>query len=448
MKFSVQTSRVVVLLICLIPAATMKASFGQDRSLERLSLVEDWTSRQLVFSGARSSVQARKMAVDVRYEQQWLRRSRPAFTGQDSVQALAKGLRENEANALYERNAKKPAKGGKTKPPKPPKPPVNPPSDFKADWATSLGVGGTTGLGVFPAKYNFDVNEPPNCATDFAAFNTSLAGIDGKPSIVAFNQLYSAQGSAGGYCNQDGPSVMWSYITGPGSVVTSPILSLDGSMIMYVQTAAGGAVLHILKWKAGEGTLAAPVAPTQTVSTLASCVNGNSCDVQIAINGNPTISNSAPFYDYQNDALYVGDDAGKLHKFTPVLEGTLTEVTTSGWPITVNSGVMLSSPVYDGFNSGNVYVGDANGRLSFASRSCAKPSAPWAPACRDQCRASEVRFRRLEERSSIRPRLMSRPVRSSCSTGRMRTRAASISSTPRLAHKSRHRSATPASALP
>jgi hypothetical protein len=370
------TVRAVCLVLCLIPVATMKASPGQDRSFERLGVVEDWTTRQVIFSSANSGVRAGRMNADARYQQQWLRRSRPAFTGQDSLQALVRGVRDVEAQSVAPK-ASKPAK-----PPKPPKPGTTPPSNFKQDWASSLGAGATNGVGTFPAKYNFDVNAPPSCTDDFAAFNTSLAGIDGKPSVVAFNQLYSAQGSAGGLCNHDGPLVTWSYITGPGSVVTSPILSLDGTKIMYVQTSAAGAVLHILKWKAGEGSLAAPVAPTQTVSTLQGCVSNDSCDAQIAISGNPTITNSSPFYDYQNDALYVGDDNGNLHKFTPVLLGTLTEVTTGGWPVTVNAGVRLSSPVYDVFNSGNIFVGDANGRLSFVretnstSGTCLSGSVP------------------------------------------------------------------------
>ena len=61
------------------------------------------------------------------------------------------------------------------------------------------------------------------------AAGTLTGGVDGRPSIIAYNQLYSDQGTVGGFCNQNGPSVMWSYNIGTGTVVTSSVLSLDGT---------------------------------------------------------------------------------------------------------------------------------------------------------------------------------------------------------------------------
>jgi len=200
----------------------------------------------------------------------------------------------------------------------------------------------------------------------FSWGGTTLAGgVDGKASIIAFNQLYSTQGSAGGMCLHDGPAVMWAYNLGAGSVVTSPVLSLDGTTIMFVENKTAGAVLHILRWQSGQGSAAAPDAPDFVVTNggLEGCGGPGSCDVQIALSGSPQVTNSSPFYDYSRDALYVGDNAGKLHKFSPVLEGTLTEVTGS-WPITVHASTVLSSPVLDN-GSGNIFVGDAAGTLSF-----------------------------------------------------------------------------------
>ena len=75
-------------------------------------------------------------------------------------------------------------------------------------------------------------------------------------------------------------------------------------------------------------------------------------------------SNSAPFYDYTNDVLYVGDNNGVLYKFTGVFRGTPAKLTTGGWPVTVHSGFLLTAPVRDQV-SGNVYIGDTNGVLSF-----------------------------------------------------------------------------------
>ena len=77
----------------------------------------------------------------------------------------------------------------------------------------------------------------------------------------------------------------------------------------------------------------------------------------ITLSGSPNDTNSSPYYYYDTDELWVGDDAGVLHKFTNLfLSGTPAEVTTGGWPVTVDAGFTLSSPVFDS-GSNQIYVG-------------------------------------------------------------------------------------------
>jgi hypothetical protein len=57
----------------------------------------------------------------------------------------------------------------------------------------------------------------------------------------------------------------------------------------------------------------------------------------------------------------VGDNGGYLHEFTGVFNGTPGEVTTN-WPVTVDSGHILTSPVYDSTH-GYVFVGSNDGYL-------------------------------------------------------------------------------------
>jgi len=232
----------------------------------------------------------------------------------------------------------------------------------------SLLSGGYVGNGQFPAKFSFDVNAPPDCANDFVVFNTNHADSSGaSANIMAFNNLYSTQGSVGGICNQDGPSVFWSYFNNEGSARTSVALSLDGSKVAFVQSGGfGTAVLSILKWKAGEGSgVDSPVAVDQDISgsPWTDCTDGNSCIATVAFSPSAQDSISAPYVDYTNDVIYVGDSKGSLHKFTGVFNGTPTEV-TSGWPIIANVNHALTSPVYDSV-SGNIFVGDSSGRLSY-----------------------------------------------------------------------------------
>ena len=79
------------------------------------------------------------------------------------------------------------------------------------------------------------------------------------------------------------------------------------------------------------------------------------------LSGSPSDFWSAPYYDYGSDTLYVGDYVGKLHKFSPVFNGALTEVTTSSWPVQLAHGGTndtnpTTGPVYDS-TSGRVFVG-------------------------------------------------------------------------------------------
>jgi hypothetical protein len=71
-------------------------------------------------------------------------------------------------------------------------------------------------------------------------------------------------------------------------------------------------------------------------------------------------TNSSPFVDYTDDILYVGDNAGSLHKFTGVFRGT-PAAASSPWPVAV-SAKRLTSPVYDSTTT-DVFVADAGGFL-------------------------------------------------------------------------------------
>jgi hypothetical protein len=340
-------SRVVVamaMVAALVQVVVLSAHTADGRAPRRMPLSHDWSHRHLIYSAPKSLQHALRLQSEPRYQHQWVRRH---GGGAPSIDAAPTDL----VNALRGR-AHKPG--------------------FHRDWGTSLGPNGTVGNGMFPAKFSFDVNATPSCANDFVVFNTSSVGASNAPSLIAYNQLYSTQPSAGGLCNTNGPSVLWSYKTNVAGnttnvTQTSSVLSLDGTKVVYVDSDPGGnngAFLHILKWKSGQGTLSAPVAPDQVVTAWSACPASKSCIVNVALNGGQSASNSAPFYDYNLDALYVGDDNGVLHKFAPVFNGTPVEVTTGGWPITVDSGAVLSSPVFDA-GSGNIFVGDNSGVLSY-----------------------------------------------------------------------------------
>jgi hypothetical protein len=203
---------------------------------------------------------------------------------------------------------------------------------------------------LYPAMYSASFTTA-SCE-DFVVYPAGT-GAAGAATIVAFSNLY-----AGG-CSGTVPSAYWAYNTG-GMVTTSPVLSLDGTQVMFVQVSGTTASLVLLKWSANNGTLALPVTPTAvTLANYQSCTAP--CMTTLAFSGSHNDSFSSPFYSYSDDTVYVGDDSGYLHQFTGVFEGTPAE-TTGNWPLHLSTTQKLSSPVYDPV-TGHVIVGDFGGIL-------------------------------------------------------------------------------------
>jgi hypothetical protein len=225
-------------------------------------------------------------------------------------------------------------------------------------WGGGTLSGGAAGAAVQPNMYpaTYSSSSTASCS-DFAVYPTGTAGATGGASIVAFDDLYAGTGS----CIAAGasPPAYWAYNTG-GMATTSPVLSPDGTQVAFVQGSGTTASLVLLKWAANNGTPTLPATPTAaTLSTYRSCTAP--CMVTLGFSGGHTDTYSAPFYNYDGDVVYVGDDNGSLHQFTGVFYGTPAEVTTSPWPVNLGS-KQLSSPVYD-FGTGNVIVGDFGGVL-------------------------------------------------------------------------------------
>jgi hypothetical protein len=221
------------------------------------------------------------------------------------------------------------------------------------DWSMNLGAALSLLPNQYPAKFSFSTTTA-SC-NDFVVYPTGVASA--AATVIAFNNMY---GSA--TCPSApaiGPSTYWAYNTG-GTAVLSPVLSIDGTQIAYIQTISNMASLVLLKWAASGGTANSPASITlETNSGYRNCTAP--CYTTIALNGNPNDLNSAPFPDYDSDTLYAGDNSGHLHKFSGVFSGNPMEVTSASWPIAVSAN-LLTSPVYDS-GSGNIFVADSGGYL-------------------------------------------------------------------------------------
>ncbi len=238
------------------------------------------------------------------------------------------------------------------------------------DWSIGLGTGGTVGLGQFPATFTQTATP---CMTDYAVYNTGLAGSSTQANVVAFNNIYAG-------CNGGIPTVYFAYNTGAPAVLTSVDMSLDGTQVAYMQGNSGGAAgLMIVRTANTGGSVSSPVSPT-----IVTNANYNGCTAPcqtfVAFGNGHSDTYSSPFYDYLSDSLYVGDDSGVLHQFTGVFLGTPAETLAGAFPVQVSSAAMggsLGSPVYDA-STGLVFVGDY--LLNYAS-TCEPSATNLAGSC-------------------------------------------------------------------
>ena len=353
---------------------------------ERAAMISDWSHRHVVFSQPQNPEEEAVLQREPRYWRQIIGRNA-------RIQVLPEPEFENGEDGLpdFERRLRREQR-----------------RNFSKDWGQSLGTGGSTGVPlilpgswwpVYPAKYSFDVNANPDCTNDYVVFPTNLAGVTGvQASIIAYNKLYAGAGTP--FCGVSNPTVDFSYNTNfdaagvatIGTVQTSPVLSADGTKIAFMETrAVGGAILHLLKWHAGDGgAISSPAAPALASVWTADGLTGHcpvtgACMISIVLSGTQADTASSPFYDYQRDAIYVGDDNGTLHKVINafgVSGATPSEALTGNWPIMVHKSTMLTSPTLDPV-SGNIFTGDSTGYLSYVQEifSTAGACGTGVPPC-------------------------------------------------------------------
>jgi hypothetical protein len=299
-------------------------------------LPTDWTHSHLVFSQPGTVEQAMRLQQDPRFEQQLYRRGQP-------LRLPAAQIDRGGVGSPQLRFPFHPRRSNST-----------------GLWDESLGAGATVGAVNFPAKFSFD-SGVANCASatppDFVVYSTGLTG--SGASVIAYDNLYTG-------CTGTVPTVYWAYDTG-GQILTSPVLSLDGTQLAFVQTAGGIGSLVLLKWAASATeTVASPGVPTSVLPALYSaCVAP--CMTSLILQDTSHVPTdditSSVFYDYTGDTIWVGDSRNWLHRFSPIFAaGSTPAEVGSPWPVQLfpTDATALASPVYD-HGSGNVFVGDAGG---------------------------------------------------------------------------------------
>jgi hypothetical protein len=349
---------------------------------EPRGIPQDWSHHHLIFSRPRTAAIARRVERDPRYrmQQRWRALQAQPGTAEAYMQALdAQAVQLSGRFSVRDKVWPSWDKKGT---------PAH--DNLRGDWSVDLGSSSTVGVDRYPAKYSFNPIGAPNCTNDFVVFNTGKTGASNQASLIAFNNLYA------GLCSTStatptltptatptptplttitptatktitptptvtptpvpySPAVSWAYNTG-NRAAKSVVLSSDGSQVAFVGDSGANtaASMVVLKWKAGEGTVALPVAPDSgntntSASSYVSCkaaTPAQSCQLNLAFSNTDPDTKSSPFYDYANDIVYVGDDGGSVHKFTGVFNGTPAEA-GAPWPIEVSSSSLIAGPVLD-----------------------------------------------------------------------------------------------------
>ncbi len=365
-------SRIVLILLTLVVLGFVQYSPGPsaEDTIQPEPMVNDWSMRHLVYPHFGGMTEMLAVQQDPRARFNWRRR-------------LPMRDRWREREPLPDRFRRKRNNG----------------SDVGRDWSISLGNGGTP-LNMYPAKFSFDANTVPSCANDFVVYPIAVQGSATQPNLVAFNNLYSGTAGGTGICNRTpgttdtgvAATVYWSYnVTSIGGAVpTSPVLSLDGTKVAFVESAAGQpAHFHVLAWKGGDGQSVANlqnVLLPATINTFVAAVpipgSGTATDLSLGSATTCTDTLSSPFVDYGRDVAYVGNDAGMLYRIKnvfctvdPACSGSSKPAPSidtswgSSGVVTVGPGSCagtasseLTGAVLD-FVNGNLFVGCADGKL-------------------------------------------------------------------------------------
>ena len=313
-------------------------------STPQLGIPEDWSTQHVIYTRNGSVEDMMAVRGDPRFLNSFLLHNMRERGNQ--IQPANPGLNKNEDESINN------SSGADMKELQPQHPDYQPSSRptpprrnkrSKVDWAMSLGPSFGMAIGESPAKYSFNPGAPPSCS-DFIVFSLKARpAVGGQGNLVALTNLYSGT-SPTGFCGTL-PTFLFSYAIGSGGSLLSPVLSLDGKKVAWIEnTTANHAILHVTTWVAGQGTTA-----TNSVA-----IGSGSSDVAVdytrlaypgcAASTNIN-TNSEIYVDYSTDAAFVGADNGILYHLKGIFKGTPTFDFCI--PVNTTAGTALSGGVYD-----------------------------------------------------------------------------------------------------
>ena len=351
-----QPVRIFRILLSILVLSGLGWGEGPANPSQHQGLPVDWSHRHILVSNGATLEGRLAVSRDPRMRSLWMARTR--------------ALQQAHLSALRGVPVGNPAHRGNQK---------------RFDWSVSLGAGSVAPT-MSPAKYSFDINATPSCAADFVVYGLNVPGTASQANLVALNNLYSGNVSGNvGSCGTGAATVMWAYnvSSAGGSILTSPVISLDGKKIAFVESTSTSSIFRVLTYDP------CTVSVTQCAGNGASATTpkvpgtGNAASMTSPVTyAAATDTLSSPWIDYHNDVAYVGADNATIYRITGVFYGTPTLDTnfgtTPGVPgITLTNNcasapatpAKLTSPVQvlgasGGLDTGYLFVGDDTGCLT------------------------------------------------------------------------------------
>ncbi len=332
-----------------------------------MGLVDDWSFHHLVFSdpgtAADALAQGRfeqwyRMVNDPRYIMQQMKRNpmqRALATAPDFATLAARLSAPVNDLSIF-----RPPRG------------QTPRETLKRDWQEPLGSYTTSPMagGQYPAKYSFSYTS--GTCSDYVIYPTGVTGSGTQATIIAYTNLYGTSGPSGTGCGSGSsggavPQVYWAYnapVSSTDGIATlSPVIDWSGTQVAFVEsvTVSSTTTAYLVLLRMANTGSTVTTATSRTAAQYYNSGSGCTAPCYTTFSLGTTDTNSPPFYDYANDRIYVGDDAGNLHQFTTVFRGTPTVGFTTS-VVGSESSTHLTGPVVDP-NSGLIFVSDNSGYL-------------------------------------------------------------------------------------
>jgi hypothetical protein len=391
-------------------AATLLMGAGRLRAQETLPTLtrpaprfggpQDWSSQSVIYTRNGSVADMLKLRDDPRFLHSivlhYMREHRnqigqPASAGPNESGASEAGWNEDRSDAgrddirVSQENFDTDLEGLEPTPVDPIKFPTIPPRNkhSKVDWSVSLGPNAGLPPGETPAVYTYSYASP-SCSTltatppvvgDFAVYTIDATPAAGtQANLVGLTNLYST-GAGTGFCSgTTGPSFLFSYAIGSGGSPLSPVLSLDGTKVAWIENRTStSSYLHITNWVANDGgTAVSPIVPTGTFSSGVCTPAGTSCDDAIEYTtatypGCSTAYTAANthsdiYVDYGSDTGFVSANNGLLYHIKNIFSTTTAPSIDFCIPVNTTfenapSGAM-NGPLYDGLLN-EVFITDS-----------------------------------------------------------------------------------------